>query len=393
WTYTLNTKPQWLIRGFTGHEHHREFALINMNGRMYDPLIARMLSPDNFVQNADFTQTFNRYSYAGNNPLVYTDPDGEWINFVIGAVIGGYSGWQIGKTTGHDWGSGLLWYTLGGAGIGAISGGVGSAVGGAIAGSSFAGASALGAVAGGAAAGAISGGGFAALGGGNVGEGAWKGAVSGAAGGLVGGAIGGRAGAFAGGATAGAVGTSLAGGSQDEIMRSALLGGVTSFGSYSISTYINYQRYEGNLNFRGYARAQGAIQRANFWEAETGWYETSSGNVRGVSYGRPFGGRVNLGDAPANTVFEAHTHPNFGKGYSWAGPSDINAWQSEGNSYDYKVYGGLNVYSLTSNKVSTLSVPSGISVSDYGAWSQINGINIGVSHGFSLYNQLFWPWR
>ncbi|MFH1005242.1 MAG: polymorphic toxin type 23 domain-containing protein [Bacteroidota bacterium] len=79
WTYTANpsTKPQWLIRGFTGHEHHKEFGLINMNGRLYDPLVARMLSPDNFVQNADFTQTFNRYSYAGNNPLKYTDPDGE----------------------------------------------------------------------------------------------------------------------------------------------------------------------------------------------------------------------------------------------------------------------------------------------------------------------------
>ena len=36
-----------------------------------------MLSPDNFVQNPGYAQNFNRYSYAFNNPLIYTDPSGE----------------------------------------------------------------------------------------------------------------------------------------------------------------------------------------------------------------------------------------------------------------------------------------------------------------------------
>ncbi|MEA1897897.1 MAG: RHS repeat-associated core domain-containing protein, partial [Bacteroidota bacterium] len=66
-------------RGFTGHEHIDEFGLINMNGRVYDPVLGRFLSPDNYVQLPDFTQNFNRYSYAWNNPLVYTDPSGEFI--------------------------------------------------------------------------------------------------------------------------------------------------------------------------------------------------------------------------------------------------------------------------------------------------------------------------
>ncbi|OFX34439.1 MAG: hypothetical protein A2X08_16685 [Bacteroidetes bacterium GWA2_32_17] len=39
-------------RGYTRHEHLDQFALINMNGRLYDPLLGRMLSPDNYVQNA-----------------------------------------------------------------------------------------------------------------------------------------------------------------------------------------------------------------------------------------------------------------------------------------------------------------------------------------------------
>jgi RHS repeat-associated protein len=64
-------------RGYTGHEHIEEFNLINMNGRVYDPLLGRFLSPDPYVQAPDFSQSFNRYAYCLNNPLKYTDPSGE----------------------------------------------------------------------------------------------------------------------------------------------------------------------------------------------------------------------------------------------------------------------------------------------------------------------------
>ncbi len=50
-----------------------------MNARLYDPLLGRFLSPDPYVQAPDFTQNFNRYSYALNNPLKYTDTDGEFL--------------------------------------------------------------------------------------------------------------------------------------------------------------------------------------------------------------------------------------------------------------------------------------------------------------------------
>ena len=65
-------------RGFTGHEHYPFFKIINMNGRLYDPVIGRFFSPDNFVMNSGFTQDFNRYSYARNNPLKYVDRTGQW---------------------------------------------------------------------------------------------------------------------------------------------------------------------------------------------------------------------------------------------------------------------------------------------------------------------------
>ncbi len=76
-------------RGFTGHEHLPQFGLINMNGRVYDPFLARFLSPDSFVQAPDYSQNFNRYSYAFNNPLKYTDPSGEIIFTALCLIIPG----------------------------------------------------------------------------------------------------------------------------------------------------------------------------------------------------------------------------------------------------------------------------------------------------------------
>ena len=76
-------------RGFTGHEHHRHFGLINMNGRMYDPVMSCFLSVDSYVQDPENPQNFNRYAYCLNNPLKYTDPDGEWVHVAVGALFGG----------------------------------------------------------------------------------------------------------------------------------------------------------------------------------------------------------------------------------------------------------------------------------------------------------------
>jgi len=76
WTYDSVPQPQYMHRGYTFHEMLDEFGLINMNGRCYDPVVGRFLSPDIIVQNANNTQCYNRYSYAVNNPLKYTDPSG-----------------------------------------------------------------------------------------------------------------------------------------------------------------------------------------------------------------------------------------------------------------------------------------------------------------------------
>ena len=106
WTYTnIPSTSTWLYRGYTGHETLSQFNLINMNGRLYDPIVGRMLSPDNFVQDATSTQSYNRYSYALNNPLKYRDPDGEFLTWSF--YNGGFSIGINGTPAGLPIGTGI----------------------------------------------------------------------------------------------------------------------------------------------------------------------------------------------------------------------------------------------------------------------------------------------
>ncbi len=104
---TVTTNTVGFHRGYTGHEHLSEFSLINMNGRMYDPVVGRFLSPDPYVQAPDFSQNFNRYSYCLNNPLIYTDPSGElfllgWTIVGIATYYGAKQGKEIAQSKGYD---------------------------------------------------------------------------------------------------------------------------------------------------------------------------------------------------------------------------------------------------------------------------------------------------
>ena len=74
----LANDPSWTstTRGFSDHEHLRSVSLIHMNGRVYDPLVGRMLSADPFVPDPTLAQSYNRYSYVRNNPLSLIDPTG-----------------------------------------------------------------------------------------------------------------------------------------------------------------------------------------------------------------------------------------------------------------------------------------------------------------------------
>jgi RHS repeat-associated protein len=76
WTYTSVPQVTKMIRGYTGHEHLDEVNMINMNGRIYDPVLGRFVQPDCLVQDPVNIQSMNRYSYCLNNPVNHTDPSG-----------------------------------------------------------------------------------------------------------------------------------------------------------------------------------------------------------------------------------------------------------------------------------------------------------------------------
>lgn len=73
-------------RGFTGHEMLDALDLVHMNGRVYDPLVARFISADPILQDPEHSQSYNRYSYVWNNPTNLTDPSGFEANCTLGKV-------------------------------------------------------------------------------------------------------------------------------------------------------------------------------------------------------------------------------------------------------------------------------------------------------------------
>ena len=111
----------------TGHEHYDRFRIVNANARLYDPVIGRFFSPDPFVQVPDFTQSFNRYSYCMNNPVMYSDPDGESILLAASMIVGSLVCAYIGGTATNGWNyNPCTWSwdgnTWAGIGIGAVVG-------------------------------------------------------------------------------------------------------------------------------------------------------------------------------------------------------------------------------------------------------------------------------
>jgi len=130
---------------FTGKELDEETGLYYYGARYLDPRTSQWLSADpalaEYIPSAPVddqakernqnlpgmggvynTVNFQLYHYAGNNPVKYTDPDGKFINVLIGAAIGGAIG-----AIGAGISGGNIWA---GAAGGAVSGAMAGATGG-----------------------------------------------------------------------------------------------------------------------------------------------------------------------------------------------------------------------------------------------------------------------
>ena len=89
-------------RGFTGQEELSVAGLVHLNGRVYDPLLARMTSADPTVTDPMNMQGWNRYSYVGNDPLAFTDPNGfSWLSGFFKSVGNFFT--SVGNLISQSW--------------------------------------------------------------------------------------------------------------------------------------------------------------------------------------------------------------------------------------------------------------------------------------------------
>ena len=90
------TRTTWGViptdRRFTGQPRYATLGLDYFGARWYDPALGRFISADTIVPEPGNPQALNRYSYALNNALKYTDPNGHAAD--AGGVGGDLEAWM-----------------------------------------------------------------------------------------------------------------------------------------------------------------------------------------------------------------------------------------------------------------------------------------------------------
>jgi len=291
-----------------------------MNGRLYDPAVGRFLSPDENVSFPGYSQSFNRYAYALNNPLSVTDPDGENPLIILGAILGGWMGMGKAMINSDKQGWGLVGDMFKGLFVGAASG-------------------AAGAWAGGAAASAIGTGGF--LGG----------AASGTAGGFTAGFVGGAGNAWMNGA---GFGTGLIAGVNIGITSGLISGSIGGLiGGFDALS-----------------------NDASFWD---GHYEGEVGGLGKSDWEAKFlDEEIPAGARPTNTgeIVVTDENPNYGK-YGWT----RNGGAKPHYGVDYAGEVGDEVYSMYDGKVTRLWNSRAYGPNATRIYSTINGKYYNVDYG------------
>jgi len=291
---------------------------------------------------------------------MYTDPDGEWIQYVIGAVMGGISGWQIGDAIGASgWKmAGCIFF---GAAIGAATAGVGTYVSTAVAQStSFGtiGSGLIGATVGGAASGAVSGLGNGLLISGmtnnwnlnTIWKSTWTSSLSGLVGGGIGSYIGGTLGAISGGAIAGGLHSGLNEGEIDDIILAAVVGGAISGAAYELQMLYGYTQYNngekplGKLTYGGFRKISVATQRAFARNQEASGVIDNDGNVGKIKYGTKTSTELPL-NLQANERAGFHTH-------QWTNyVQEYHSYPEDYLRYTNYVIGWKNIYTYDISKI------------------------------------------
>ena len=90
---------------YKGYCLDKETGLYYCNSRYYDPSIGRWISPDD-ISYLDYAVIggSNLYVYCGNNPVMYSDPSGNFAisTFLIGLAVSSLVTWAAGELFGHQ---------------------------------------------------------------------------------------------------------------------------------------------------------------------------------------------------------------------------------------------------------------------------------------------------
>ena len=122
---------------YRGYYYDSETGFYYLNTRYYDPEIRRFVNADNYELLPELAGVYgqaNLYTYCNNNPVMYTDPTGEFvlsaflISLAVGAATGGVMGTISAAMQGEALWKGLVIGALSGAVMGAAFG-MGGAVG------------------------------------------------------------------------------------------------------------------------------------------------------------------------------------------------------------------------------------------------------------------------
>lgn len=125
---------------YRGYYYDAETGLYYLNSRYYDPVIGRFINADDvaYIQ-PDVLNGSNLYAYCCNNPVMYSDPMGEFaisltllgliIGATIGATTGGIIAYNVAKNKGATGWELFGWTLLGIVGGGIIGGALGASIG------------------------------------------------------------------------------------------------------------------------------------------------------------------------------------------------------------------------------------------------------------------------
>ena len=77
---------------YKGYYYDTETKLYYLQTRYYDPDTGRFINADAYATtDAGGVLSSNMFAYCENNPILRSDPTGEWVHILVGGVLGGIS--------------------------------------------------------------------------------------------------------------------------------------------------------------------------------------------------------------------------------------------------------------------------------------------------------------